>query len=193
MRVYIRSMGNIQLTPELLKQITYSAAILIIALVVMTGLQRALILMARQFNLPMLNTRPLRLVIRYSVLVLAISLILQEFHINDMGTVLKVIGTVMGLVAIGFVATWSVLSNFLCTFVLILFKPFAIGDEVEIPGDAVAGRVVDITLIFTTLRSSAGEYVQVPNNMFFQKIFKRRAGAGAIELGQQLREEKPAE
>ena len=140
----------------------------------------------------MLAFRPLRLTIRYAVLVVAASLILERFG-YEMDTFLAVLGTIFGLVAIGFVAVWSVLSNLLCTFVLILFKPFAVGDELEIPADAVAGRVVDLTLIFTTLRYPAGEYVQVPNNMFFQKIFKRRAGHKSIDLGDQLGQEKPVE
>ena len=33
-------------------------------------------------------------------------------------------GTVLGLVAIGFVAMWSVLSNFLCPLVLVVLTPY---------------------------------------------------------------------
>lgn len=186
-------MGNIQLDKATIEHIIFSGIIFIAALLVIFGLNRAIGLTGRRLNMPLLGARAPRLVIRYSVMIVAIALILKQFGIDDMGTVLRVIGTVMGLVAIGFVATWSILSNFLCTFVLIMFKPFAIGDDVEIPGDSVAGKVVDITMLFTTLRSSAGEYINVPNNMFFQKIFKRREGATAIDLSHQLRQEKPAE
>ncbi|MGH7993191.1 MAG: mechanosensitive ion channel family protein [Limisphaerales bacterium] len=142
--------------------------------------------------MPILTTRSVRNIVRYLTLVIAACFILEQFGFH-MNTVLAVLGTILGLIAIGFVATWSILSNFLCTFVLILFKPFAIGDEVEIPGDSVAGKVVDITLLFTTLRTPTGEFIHVPNNMFFQKIFKRRLGANAIALSHQLRQEKPAE
>lgn len=186
-------MGHMHWDPKWTQNVIYCAIILIGAIAVLIGLQRGVSLIAKHLNMPMLETRPLRSVIRYSVLLVAVALILKQCGINDMDTVLKVIGTILGLVAIGFVAVWSVLSNFLCTFVLILFKPFAIGDDVELPGDAIAGKVVDITLIFTILRSPSGEYVQVPNNMFFQKIFKRRIGEHAIDLSQQLKEEKPLE
>ena len=185
-------MGNIQLDKETTESMILSAIILVGTLVVIFILNRALKLMARHLNLPILSTRLVRMVIRYFVLIVGALLILEQFgfHIN---AILAVLGTVMGLVAIGFVATWSILSNFLCTLVLIIFKPFAIGDQVEIPGDSVAGKVVDVTLIFTILRTPSGEYVQIPNNMFFQKIFKRRQGAEAIDLSHQLRQEKPAE
>ena len=185
-------MQNLQFSKELIGNLIYSAVILAGAFALFFGLKRAFQFAAQRTNLPMLAFRPLRLTIRYAVLVVAGSLILKRFGYN-VDTLLAVIGTVLGLVAIGFVAVWSVLSNFLCTFVLILFKPFSVGDELEIPGDAVAGKVVDLTLIFTTLRNPAGEYIQVPNNMFFQKIFKRRVGQKAIDLGDQLRQEQPVE
>jgi small-conductance mechanosensitive channel len=185
-------MGNIQLDKETIENIILSAIILIGAFSAIFSLNRALGLMARHLNMPILSTRSVRNVIRYLTLIIATCFILEQFGFH-MNTVLAVLGTILGLIAIGFVATWSILSNFLCTFVLILFNPFAIGDEVEIPSDSVAGKVVDITLLFTTLRTPAGEYIHVPNNMFFQKIFKRRLGTRAIGLSHQLRQEKPAD
>ncbi len=186
-------MENLNIDPELVKNIVFSVIILIGAVAVIFGLKRALEITARRLNMQILTCRPIRLLMRYGVLLVAVSLILKRFGFSDMDTVLKIVGTILGLVAIGFVAVWSILSNFLCTFVLILFKPFSVGDDLEIPSDSVAGKVVDLTMIFTTLRSPAGEYIQVPNNVFFQKIFKRRVGANAIDLSHQLRQEKPSE
>ena len=185
-------MGNFSISPELVENLVYTAAIFIGAFALFFGLKRAFEFAARRANLPTLAFRPLRLLIRYAVLVVAVSLVLKRFG-YDVDTLLAVLGTVLGLVAIGFVAVWSVLSNFLCTFVLIIFKPFCVGDELEIPADSVGGTVVDLTLIFTTLRNEEGELIQVPNNMFFQKIFKRRVGRKAIDLGDQLRQETAAE
>jgi small-conductance mechanosensitive channel len=186
-------MENFNINPALVENIIYGVIIIVVALLVVMVLNRGVSLLAKHLNMPMLACRPLRLVVRYAVLLISIGLVLRRFGFDDMDTVLKIVGTILGLVAIGFVATWSILSHFLCTFVLILFKPFSIGDEIEIPGDSVTGKVVDITMIFTTLQSSEGEYIQIPNNMFFQKIFKRRVGANAIDLAHQLRQEKPAE
>jgi hypothetical protein len=97
-----------------------------------------------------------------------------------------VLGHGARLVAIGFVAVWSVLSNFLCTLVLVIMKPFSVGDEIELPAANVRGRVADMSMIFTTLESAPGETVMVPNSTFFQNIFKRRIGAATFELGHQL-------
>lgn len=89
---------------------------------------------------------------------------------------------VLVLVALGFVAVWSVLSNVLCSVLIVVFAPFKIGDEVEIqdPGAAIVmrGKVRSINLIFTTLEpmeevtEKTGMIIRVPNNVFFQKYLR---------------------
>jgi small-conductance mechanosensitive channel len=69
---------------------------------------------------------------------------------------------------------WSVLSNFLCSFVLVILKPFHVGEEIELPTVNIKGRVVDVTPVYTVIEVSPGETAMIPNNMFFQAIFKRR-------------------
>jgi small-conductance mechanosensitive channel len=169
-----------------------SAVIAVVGVLIFFGLKRVFQYLLKRANLPTLTFRPIRLTLRYAVLIVAAAMIMNVWGIKT-DVLLTVLGTVFGLVAIGFVAVWSVLSNFLCTFVLILFKPFSVGDDLEIPADSVSGKVVDLTLIFTTLRNPNGEYVQIPNNMFFQKIFKRRVGRGGISLENQLHQTQPTE
>lgn len=178
--------------PQLQANLIESAVIAAVAILIFFGLRRLFQYLLKRANLPVFTFRPIRLMLRYAVLIVAGAMILNVWGIKT-DVVLTVLGTVMGLVAIGFVAVWSVLSNFLCTFVLILFKPFSIGDDLEIPADSVSGKVVDLTLIFTTLRNPGGEYIQIPNNMFFQKIFKRRIGREAISLQNQLHQTGPTE
>ncbi|MFN7139171.1 MAG: mechanosensitive ion channel family protein [Limisphaerales bacterium] len=177
--------------PELIIRTIEAIIILLAAIALFFGLNRGLIILAKGANLPTLAFKPVRLILRYGILVLAVCLILTRFGINVNG-ILAVFATVMAMVAIGFVAVWSVLSNFLCTFVLIIFKPFSVGDELEIPTDNIKGRVVDLTLIFTTLRGAEGEHYQIPNNMFFQRIFKIKSGGKrVVGLDEQLRHDKP--
>lgn len=177
---------------ELLSKLTQSAVIIIAALLIFFGLNGRIAKFAEWANLPRLAFTPVRAVLRYSVLAIALFLILNlwGFQLN---TVIAVLGTILGLVAIGFVAVWSVLSNFLCTFVLIAFKPFSVGDELEIPTDNIKGKVVDLTLLFTTLHNADGQYVLIPNNMFFQKIFRRREGTTTLALDHQLKQDRPIE
>lgn len=173
-------------------KIIYSVIVVVVALIAIFGLSRALEASSKRLNMPLLAARPLRVLTRYGVIFVAIALVMEEFDL-PITTLLTVVGTILGLIAIAFVALWSILSNFLCTLMLILFEPFSVGDDLEIPGDSVSGKVVDLTFMYTTLRSSTGEYVQVPNNMFFQKIFTRKAGTAPVGLSDQLRQDQPSE
>ncbi|MCJ7600851.1 MAG: mechanosensitive ion channel family protein, partial [Desulfobulbaceae bacterium] len=103
--------------------------------------------------------------------------------------------TLTGMVAIGFIAVWSILSNLSCALFLILFKMFQIGDEIEIVepigGTGLKGRVQDFNVMFTSLVEDAsggseGFVTQVPNNIFFQKTMRRKKGDKTVNLGQHL-------
>jgi len=176
---------------ETLVRIIQSGLILLVAFLLFVGLRGRIQAFARWANLPRLAFAPVRLTLRYGILAVAVVLVLGRWGF-EVDTLLAVLGTILGLVAIGFVAVWSVLSNFLCAFVLVLFKPFAVGDEVELVGaDGVKGRVVDLSLLFTTLEFGPGETVLVPNNIFFQRIFRRRAGTVTVGLDYQLGQDRP--
>ncbi len=43
-----------------------------------------------------------------------------------------------------------------------------------------------MNLLFTTLRAADGRLVQVPNNLFFQKVIVRRKGTAGKSLEEQL-------
>lgn len=167
-----------------------TAIIAVVGLSLFLGLKGRILKFAQWARLPRLALTPVRLGIRYAILVVTVLLILSRwgFEING---IMAVIGTVLGLVAIGFVAMWSVLSNFLCTLVLVVMKPFFVGDEVELPAANVKGKVIDLSVVFTTLESAPGETVLVPNNMFFQTIFKRRVGTVTRDLESQLQASGP--
>lgn len=113
------------------------------------------------------------------------------------------LSAILMLVAIGFVAVWSVLSNASCALFLVVFAPFRIGDEIEIlepaaldpdkPG--IRGRVADISFLYTTLvrgGEEEQEVIQVPNNQFFQKAIRCRRGSGTRSLKQALFEKSAA-
>ncbi len=79
----------------------------------------------------------------------------------------------LGLVAIGFFAVWSLLSNIVAGFFLFLSDPFKISDEIEVPEVDVGGKVLDIRPLFVILEEASGHVVYVPNNVLFQKSFRR--------------------
>jgi len=178
------------LEPETTTKIVQTGIIAVISLSLFFGLKGRILKFAQWAKLPRLALTPVRIAVRYAILIGAIILILGRWGFQIDGLV-AVIGTILGLVAIGFVAMWSVLSNFLCTLVLVILKPFYVGDEIELPAANVRGKVVDLSVVFTTLESAPGETVLVPNNMFFQVIFKRRHGQSTSDLESQLHKPTP--
>jgi len=175
-----------------LARLIESTIVLTVALFLFYGLRGRIIKFAQWAGLPRLALAPVRLLIRSAVLLAAAAMILTIWGFQ-LGTIMAVLGSVLGLIAIGFVAVWSVLSNLLCTFVLVLFKPFSVGDELEFPSDNIKGRVSDLSLIFTTLKVSESESVLIPNNTFFQRLFRRRLGTQTTQLGDKLRQNHPAD
>lgn len=185
-------MQTLELDPHTTRTLIETAVILLVGLSIFFGLKGRIQLFAERARLPRLAITPLRLGLRWSVLALMLFLIAGRWGFETQ-TILAVLGTALGLVAIGFVAVWSVLSNFLCTFVLIVVKPFCVGDEVELIVTNVKGKVIDLGFVFTTLEVEPGVTVMVPNNTFFQGPFRRRAGVRTVELDQQIRAHYPAE
>ena len=164
------------LDAELLAKVLHTLVIAAVALLLFFGLKGRILAFAKWANLPRLAMTPVRVGLRYVILLGAVLLILGRWGLPING-IIAFLGTVLGLVAIGFVAVWSVLSNFLCTFVLVVLKPFHVGDQVELPGPGIKGKVVDLTSVYTILETAEGETTMVPNNLFFQLIFKRQADA----------------
>ena len=136
--------------------------------------------------------------IKWMVTILVGVTILQELGVS-LSAMWATISAVLLVVAIGFVAVWSVLSNALCAVFLVVFAPFRIGDEIEIMEPSVheegksglRGTVRDITMLYTTLEdpgAGPGEKVcvRVPNNLFFQKAVKCRGGRETRSLRQAL-------
>lgn len=101
----------------------------------------------------------------------------------DLQGLWSTLGAALSLVAIGFVAMWSILSHILASILIIIFRPFEVGDRVEIVGEnPVLGEVTDLNPVYTTLRAEDGGTLRVPNNLFFQKALKRHAPSALASL-----------
>lgn len=153
----------------------------------LVGLLRALRIVARRVHFTDLAFRPILIAVRWAGSILLLGLVLEEFGVDLMATLLAA----LGLVAIGVVAVWSLLSHMTATLLLILLKPFRMGDTLEFPGEEVRGMLVDLNLFFACLRDEHGNEFIIPTNTFFQKTTRKKTGEGKIELIEQFSEETP--
>ncbi len=132
--------------------------------------------------------------VRWIIIILVVLFALQQAGVRVSG-IWAALLTVMAMVAVGLIAVWSILSNILCSLLLIIFRPFRIGDEIEIieatGGKGLRGRVTNFNILFTFLKEineeeSSDIQVQVPNNVFFQKTVRRREGTKTESLDEYL-------
>lgn len=158
--------------------------------------QRALFSLQRNGKLdgPMLF--PLLGIIKWFIVVLVVLLVLYQLGIS-LTVILTSVSGILMLVAIGFVAVWSVLSNVSCSFLLLVFPPFKFGDTIEIKEAekefGLKGKVIGLNLFYTTLAANdeknGDTLIRVPNNLFFQRVIICHSGEKTEELKVSIRED----
>lgn len=80
-------------------------------------------------------------------------------------------GSGIAALIVGFAAQ-DALSNVVSGFVILSFKPFAIGDVVRFVGNNITGVVEDITLRHTALRTPENKRLIVPNSKMSAEILE---------------------
>jgi small-conductance mechanosensitive channel len=91
--------------------------------------------------------------------------------VGGLWTLLVSVATIVG---VGFLATWTMISNITASFFIALWRPFHLGDTIEMLPENLSGRVIDRNLMFVVVRENGGAVIQIPNNLFFQKMFRVR-------------------
>ena len=97
--------------------------------------------------------------------------------LSEMGIDVRALITGLGLTGFAFgFAFKDIISNVLAGVLIIIYKPFQVGDEIKIK--AYAGNVVSIDLRYTVLNTD-GDMVYVPNSLLFTDaiIVKNQASA----------------
>lgn len=177
--------------PHIASSLVAVAAIAVVATALNFAAERLISLAAKRASLVKGDLAPVARAVRWAIRALAVVAIAGALGF-ELGGIWAMVSTVLAMVAIGFVAVWSVLSNMSATMLILVLRPFQIGDDVEIAGDPVKGRVVDLNFFYTTLLGSDGRLMQVPNNIFFQRTLKRRKGEWSVSLAYQLNNPQPA-
>jgi len=108
-------------------------------------------------------TQALSTLARYLVLVIVVVAVLAQFGVQT-ASILAVLGAA-GL-AVG-LALQGTLSNIAAGFMLLILRPFKIGDYIDAEG--LAGTVEEIGLFSTEFVTFDGVYLVVPNNQIWTK------------------------
>ncbi|TVR46028.1 MAG: mechanosensitive ion channel family protein [Planctomycetota bacterium] len=131
------------------------------------------------------------------IMVLIISLAVMQQIGVELGMLWGLLSAGLAMVAIGFVAVWSILSNSTAAFILLMARPFRIGDTIEVTeatgGGSLRGLLTDVSLVYTTIEEQGPDglthQVRIPNNVLLQKTIRViPATNGGIDLGAHLSE-----
>jgi small conductance mechanosensitive channel len=112
--------------------------------------------------------------------------LLQDFVISSSGRVIVAIGLLLALSALeinlapllavigaaGFVVAFALqgtLSNFASGLLIMVTKPFDVGDQVEVAG-GIKGRVSEVNIFSTYIRTEDGMMKIVPNNSIWSGV-----------------------
>jgi small-conductance mechanosensitive channel len=103
---------------------------------------------------------------------LVVAMLVLEIWGISVGGLWTLLVSAATIVGVGFLATWTMVSNITASFFITLWHPFHLGDDIEIVPENLRGRVIDSNLMFVVVRENGGAVIQIPNNLFFQKMFR---------------------
>lgn len=186
---------------ELGTQLLYALLIVLVAMGLQRLTVRAVKLIKRRHWLPPTALVLVRNLLRWTIWLCAILFLLELFGL-PMRVLWAGLMSVALLVAVAFVASWSVLSNILSAVLLLTFSRARIGDIVELRDTkqdeiGMRGKIIDINLFFVTLEelkpdlavSDALPYTQVPCHLFFYRVTRCWRGSVTQPLTDAFREE----
>ncbi len=157
-----------------------TAVVLIGAAVVIMLLKRLLRSWLRRLqprlNLPYETALTVTRVFTGTLWVIALMLALEIWGIS-LGGLWTLAVSAVTVVGVGFLATWTMISNVTASFFITIWRPFHLGDTVEVLPEGLKGRVIDRNLMFVAVREDDGAVIRIPNNLFFQKMFRVIDGA----------------
>jgi MscS family membrane protein len=91
--------------------------------------------------------------------------------------------SIIAVIAITFFAIWSLVGNVLAGLILYFTTPFKINDWIRVEPEKISGRVLSINTFFTLLQDTEGNFVNIPNSLFFQKYVYKMARNGQPDIG----------
>lgn len=187
---------------ELGTQLLYALLIVFVALGLQRLTARGMKVIKRRQWLPPTALVLLRNFLRWAIWIGAILFMLDLF-----GLPIRVLWagflSIALLVAVAFVASWSVLSNILSAILLLTFSRARIGDIVELRDTkqdeiGMRGKIIDINLFFVTLQelnadktvSDKPPLTQVPCHLFFYRVTRCWRGEYTQPLRDAFKEDK---
>lgn len=114
--------------------------------------------------------------VNLTFLAISISFLLVIWGVNQSDLVVF-LGSVLTVIGVAMFAQWSILSNITSSIIIFFNHSVKIDDTViimEAKDYEIEGKISNIGLFFITLETTNGEDLTLPNNVFLQKMVKKK-------------------
>ncbi|HSA98672.1 MAG TPA: mechanosensitive ion channel family protein [Candidatus Nitrosotenuis sp.] len=156
-----------ELLPNYLDQIIASAIIVIGAIITYYVLKYFLGRSSKSLGIEKRSIHGMVSVSRFIITVVTIVLIIFQFSTTS-GIVASALSLAGGTI-VGF-ASINTVGNAIAGILLLLSRPFKIGDRIRLSDDdKLLGDVVEITLIYTKIKTVRNELICIPNQILMQR------------------------
>jgi len=177
--------------PTLLATVVLIIATLIAVMVLNRLVRKWVRRLEARVHLPYETVLSVTRVVSGSLWLVTAMLVLNLWGIGVSG-LWTLLASVIAVIGVGFLAVWTMVSNVTASFFITVWRPFRLGQTVEILPENLKGRVIDRNMMFTVLRDENGSMLHLPNNLFFQKVF-RVSDSGKPSLFESLENERTEE
>lgn len=152
-----------QIDPRIIRILSI-IVIIIVTFIIIKWLSNLLKKTGQKFELDPTFVQVLQQIIQYSLIVLAITIILDMLGINITGLVLSL--GILGVV-VGFAAR-DTIANYISGMFILADKSFRVGDTIEISGKT--GKVIKMGFRVTTLITPQNKTIKIPNSLFSKNL-----------------------
>lgn len=114
--------------------------------------------------------------VNLSFLILSCSMILTIWGVKQ-ADVAVYIGSILTVVGVAFFAQWSILSNITSSIIIFFNHSIKLEDTIiimEAKDYEIEGKVSTVGLFFVTMRTEDGHEITLPNNIFIQKMIRKK-------------------
>lgn len=132
--------------------------------------------LGKKSRLPLIIIRMINKIVTYFIAFIGLVLVLDvfKFNITTFLASFGIIGLIIGL------SSQTIISNFIAGILVMLEKPFKRGDIIDISG--VQGKVEDISIRSTRVKTLDGKVITVPNSTFTTNSVVNYSKRGSIQV-----------
>jgi small-conductance mechanosensitive channel len=155
----------------IIQRIVYSAITMLAIYLLLQLLKRYARQTQRKFHIRKSRYFAIRRLLTVFSLLLSLVVLILIWNVDLKHVWVSATG-VLALIAVAFVAVWSLVGNILAGVIIYFTSPFKIEDTIEVMPDGIRGSVLAINTFYTVLLTEQQNYINVPNSLFFQKYIQ---------------------